>query len=126
MKDTNLLINNGIDINKSLEIFGDIDTYNDSLETFMEEIDNELNNLKEYKEKADMANYAILVHSLKSDSKYFGFTKLADLAYQHELQSKANDIYFVYNNYDELVNETKRIINIVDKYLGKEVKEEEK
>ena len=29
MKDVNLLINNGVDVNASLELFGDIDTYND-------------------------------------------------------------------------------------------------
>ena len=35
-----------------------------------------------------MSNYAILVHSLKSDAKYLGFTKLAELAYNHELKVK--------------------------------------
>ena len=38
-----------------------------------------------------MENYAIEVHSLKSDCKYLGFMTLADIAYQHELKSKEND-----------------------------------
>ena len=50
-----------------------------------------------------MANYAIEVHSLKSDCKYLGFTTLAQLSYQHELKSKANDVEFVNENYDDLI-----------------------
>ena len=126
MKDVNILKNNGVNVEKSLELFGDMDTYNETLETFLGEIDEKINNIKKYKEIADMANYAILVHSLKSDAKYFGFDKLAELSYNHELESKANHIYYVYDHFDELMNETDRILNIVREYFGKEtVKKEE-
>ena len=126
MKDVNILKNNGVNVEKSLELFGDMDTYNETLETFLGEIDEKISNIKKYKEIADMANYAILVHSLKSDAKYFGFDKLAELSYNHELESKANHIYYVYDHFDELMNETDRILNIVREYFGKEtVKKEE-
>lgn len=120
MKDTNLLISNGVDINSSLELFGDIDTYNETLEDFNESVDEKIKQINAYKEASDMANYAILVHSLKSDSRYLGFTKLADLSYQHEMESKANNVNFVYENFDELMLEAKRIVNLVRQYLGKE------
>lgn len=120
MKDVNILRANGINLEKSLELFGDIDTYNETLETFLGEIDEKIANIKKYKEVADMANYAILVHSLKSDAKYFGFDKLAELSYQHELESKANNIYYVYEHFDELMDETYRILNVVRKYFGQE------
>ena len=120
MKDVNILRVNGINLEKSLELFGDINTYNETLETFLGEIDEKIANIKKYKEVADMANYAILVHSLKSDAKYFGFDKLAELSYQHELESKANNIYYVYEHFDELMNETYRILNVVRKYFGQE------
>ena len=120
MKDVNILRVNGINLEKSLELFGDINTYNETLETFLGEIDEKIADIKKYKEVADMANYAILVHSLKSDAKYFGFDKLAELSYQHELESKANNIYYVYEHFDELMNETYRILNIVRKYFGQE------
>ena len=126
MKDVNILRANGINLDKSLELFGNIETYNETLATFLDEIDEKINNIKKYKEVADMANYAILVHSLKSDAKYFGFDKLAELSYNHELESKANHIYYVYDHFDELMNETDRILNIVREYFGKEtVKKEE-
>lgn len=126
MKDVNILKNNGVNVEKSLELFGDMDTYNETLEIFLGEIDEKINNIKKYKEIADMANYAILVHSLKSDAKYFGFVKLAELSYNHELESKANHIYYIYDHFDELMNETYRILNIVREYFGKEtIKKEE-
>lgn len=120
MKDVNLLIQNGVNVQKSLELFGDMTTYDETLEEFLSDIDEKLNQLKNFKEIADMGNYTILVHSLKSDSKYFGFETLAELCYKHELESKANNIYFVYENYDELMKEMKRILRIVRDYLGKE------
>ncbi len=126
MKDVNILKNNGVNVEKSLELFGDMATYDETLETFLNEIDEKITNIKKYKEIADMANYAILVHSLKSDAKYFGFDKLAELAYNHELESKANHIYYIYDHFDELMDELDRILNIVRQYLGKEtIKKEE-
>lgn len=120
MKDVNLLINNGVDVNASLELFGDIDTYNETLEDFLNTVDEKIGNMTKYKEESDMKNYAILVHSLKSVARYLGFTKLAELSYNHEMQSKANNDIYVYDNYDELINETNRIIDLVREYLGKE------
>ena len=125
MKDVNILKNNGVNVEKSLELFGDMETYDETLETFLNEIDEKINNIKKYKEIADMANYAILVHSLKSDAKYFGFDKLAELSYNHELESKANHIYYIYDHFDELMDEIDRILNIVRQYLGKEVVKKE-
>ena len=119
MKDVNLLVNNGVNVNKALELFGDMATYDDTLVTFLNDAENKLKQIDDYKEKADMANYAILVHSLKSDAKYFGFDKLAELAYDHEMKSKANDFYYVSDHFDELMTEAKRIVNLVRKYLGK-------
>ena len=120
MKDVNLLISNGVDINSSLELFGDMETYNETLEDFLASAEEKLQQIQTYKETSDMPNYAILVHSLNSDSKYLGFTKLAELSYQHEMESKANNFNYVYDNYNELMTEANRIVNLVKQYLGKE------
>ena len=53
MKDVNGLIENGVDVKKSLELFGDMNTYD------------------------------TIVHSLKSDCRYFGINRLADMFYDH-------------------------------------------
>ena len=120
MKDVNFLINNVVNVQNSLDLFGDMETYNDTLETFLTDVEDKLSKIKTYKEIADMANYAILVHSLKSDARYFGFEKLADLAYQHEMESKSNNMYYVTDHFDELMTEANRIVHLVKQYLGRE------
>lgn len=120
MGDVNLLIKNGVDVNQSLELFGDMATYDDTIGEFLIGAGEKLPKLKYYKDRKDMANYAIIVHSLKSDAKYFGFTKLAELSYEHEMKSKANDFYYVYEHFDELMAEADRIVHLVKQYMGKE------
>ena len=63
MKDVNLLTSNGVNVEKSLELFGDMETYNDTLHDFLSEVEGKLAKIKSFKEIADMSNYAILVHS---------------------------------------------------------------
>ena len=118
MKDVNILINNGANIKKALELFGDMETYDATLETFLQEVPGKLKKIKACKEIGDMANYAILVHSLKSDARYFGFETLGELAYDHELKSKANDMYYVSEHFNELMTEANRVVNLVKKYMG--------
>lgn len=118
MKDASFLVQYGVDVNKSLELFGDMATYNATLPELLSGMKEKIPKLKTYKEAADMANYAIIVHSLKSDAKYFGFMHLADLAYQHEMKSKENDSDFVYQNFDNLMKEVERTATIINAYLG--------
>lgn len=126
MKDINILINNGVDVNASLEIFGDMELYDETIVDFLNSVHGKLDELKKYKEVGDMNNYAILVHSLKSDAKYLGFTKLAELSYAHELQSKAGNYGFVLEHFDELISEANRIIKLATYYNdGTKVVEEE-
>lgn len=119
MKNVEFLINNGVEIEKALELFGDMEMYDNTLEDFLAGIGEKVDNLKKYKESADMANYAIYAHSIKSDARYLGFVKLADLSYQHEMNSKSNNVMFVYEHYEELINEISRIISLVEQYMGK-------
>lgn len=123
MRDVNLLTSNGVNVEKALELFGDMDMYDATMSDFLEMVDQKLSNLRKYRETGDMPNYAIEVHSLKSDARYLGFVSLADLAYQFELKSKANDLMYVYDNYKTLLDEAHRVINLSKKYLGREVTE---
>lgn len=118
MRDVNILINNGANVKKALELFGDMETYDETLQTFLMEVPDKLLRIKSCKEIGDMANYAILVHSLKSDARYFGFEELGEIAYKHELESKANNMYFVTENFDELMDEANRVVNVVKTYMS--------
>lgn len=118
MFDTKLLTENGVNLEKSLELFGDIATYNDNLDEFLDGVEKLLEEINNYKEQRDMVNYAIKVHSLKSDAKYYGFEKLAELALNHELKSKENDFNYVCDHFNELIAEINRVTNLVQDYLG--------
>ena len=110
---------NNIDYNKGIELFGSMDMYNSMLSDWYKGINDKWSKIISYKNNKDMTNYSIEVHSLKSDAKYFGFTKLAELSLNHELKSKDNDIEYVNNNFNELEIEYRRILNIVNNYLNK-------
>ena len=117
MNDINVLKNNGVDLDSSLEFLGDMEMYDETLNEFLNSISEKVNNLKSYKEANDMPNYAICVHSLKSDARYLGFVNLGNMAYQHEMESKAANAEFVNTHFAELINEVARTINIAKAYL---------
>ncbi len=117
MKSIDFLKAHNVAVDQSLELFGDVETYNETLVEFKNGIDGKLERIDKFFKEGDMPNYAILVHSLKSDCKYFGFMELADLAYQHELESKASNINFVTANYEKLVTEAKKIRDLVNDYF---------
>lgn len=112
------LISNDIDVSAGLELLGDIEMYNETLGGFLKESEQRLPKLEEYKNSDNMKDYAILAHAMKSDSKYLGFKKLAELSLDHELKGKENNSVYVKEHYDELINEANRIIKIVKEYLG--------
>ena len=111
------LKDNGIDYTIGLDNFGDVSTYKEMMKDWLLEVTGKWNRIVSSKNKNDMKNYSIDVHSLKSDSKYFGFTELARISYEHELKSKEDNKEFVKDNFNELEKEYNRIIEIVNNYL---------
>ena len=115
--DREYLESNGVDVDHALELLGDMDMYNMTISDFVKDVESKWNRIVEYKNSNDMPNYAIEVHSLKSDCKYLGFMKLADISYQHELKSKENDTEFVNSNFDLLESEYKKVLEIAKEYV---------
>ena len=96
--DENYLLENGVNYKKGIELLGDLETYNDMLSDWFKESQNKFEQLKLFKLRHDMPNYAIAVHALKSDSKYFGFGKLAELSYNHEMKMIKNMYLIIFMN----------------------------
>ena len=118
MRDIKFLEDNGVDVKKSLELFGDSNTYNETIGEFLVGIHTKINQLIKCLNGKDMANYAIYVHSMKSDAKYFGFTKLAEMAYEHELKSKDGDFSYISTHINDLINETNKTILLIQDYMN--------
>lgn len=118
MRDVSILTDNGVNLESALELLGDLSFYDETLEAFLEENKTRIPNIEKYRSTQNMEDYAILVHALKSDAKYLGFTSLADIAYEHELASKANNVDEVNKKYDKLLEEVENITKIAKKYLS--------
>ena len=116
--DRSYLESKGVDMEHALELLGDMEMYNETLGDFYSEVENKWADIVKYKEENNMPEYAILVHSLKSDCKYLGFMKLADVSYQHELKSKDNDSEFVNGNFAELEQEYLKVLEITKEYVN--------
>lgn len=65
----------------------------------------------------NLSEYAVLAHAIKSDSKYLGFTKLAELSLNQELNGKENNYEEITNGLKEYLNEISRITKVIEKYL---------
>lgn len=118
MRDVSILTDNGVDLDGALEFLGDLSFYDETLEAFLSENETRLPNIEKYRKSLNMEDYAILVHALKSDSKYLGFKSLADIAYVHELASKANNVDEVNKKYDALLSAVEKVTEVAKKYLG--------
>lgn len=118
MKSINFLKNKGVDIDGSLNLFGDVETYNATIGEFLVGIHNKIKILVNSLQSRDMANYAIYAHSMKSDAYNFGFRKLGDLAYEHETKSKAGDVYYISEHINDLITETNNTIVLIQEYMN--------
>ncbi len=118
MRDVSILTDNGVDLESALNLLGDLEFYDETLESFLEENKTRIPNIKKYLKDQNMEDYAILVHALKSDAKYLGFKDLADIAYIHEMASKSNNVDEVNNKFDELMKSVESVTQLSKKYLG--------
>ena len=112
------LKNNQIDVDAGLGFLGDESMYNEILLDFKNGFINQMNEIKTAYESGDIANYSILVHALKSNCRTLGINTLADMAYEHELKSKANDINYVNANITALFTKANEVLTILTNYFN--------
>jgi len=115
-KKINFLKQNGVDVEKGIENTMDFETYDEILLEFCDTFPQEVNKFNVYKNALDMVNYEVIVHALKSNCRTLGFMNTGEMFYQHELASKQNDINYVNEHYNELINEVNRVYRILTNY----------
>jgi len=111
------LKDNGINVDIGVSILGNIDLYNETLGYFLESIQERMVKLNNWKVQNNLKNYAYEVNALKSDCNYLGFKDLLAITTMHESQANNNNLEYINNNYQTLVNEVVRIVNVVKKYI---------
>jgi len=108
---------NNVDVDASLEFWGDMDSYNENLLEFKDSLNSKLANLEDFKNNSDWENYGILAHSMKSEAKYLGFMKDAEVFLEHELKGKESNAEFINANFGTLQTTVNNIISLLDKYF---------
>lgn len=106
----------GVDVEVGITNMMDLETYNEMLDDFYDSFDEEASAIDNFKNHGDMVNYAIKVHAMKSNARSFGFMKLGDICYAHEMASKANDLNYVNEHYDDLLKTIRETKEIISKY----------
>ena len=129
--DIEFLKQNGVDTDKALALFGDMDTYNETFKDYLEGIEEKKAKLKMAKDNANWSEYAIFAHSIKSDARYLGFTDIAAICLEHEMAGKEFNQHFILKNYDNMLQAVDKMTDIVKRYLAgekasTEIKEEPK
>lgn len=118
MKSIDFLKAHKVDVDKSLELFGDMSIYNETMQDFLDGIEEKKAELAKYKNNDDWANYAIYAHSIKSDARYLGFTDIAAKCLEHEMAGKESNQHFIEKDYNNMVAKTNEMIDIVKEYLN--------
>lgn len=118
MKDINYLKENGFHVDEVFDSFGSIELYEEILLDFYKEASTRINLLNDYLSKNDLSNYKILVHTIKGECAYLGINSLKDLAYTHQIKSEENDLMYIKNNVNSLIDELKRVIGVIKTYFG--------
>lgn len=120
MNNIDLLKAYNVDVNAALELWGDMDSYNESLKEFKETLNSKLTNLENFKNENDWQNYAILAHSMKSESKYLGFMNEAEVFLAHELNGKESNAEFINNNFNTLKETVRKMVTLLNSYFNED------
>ncbi len=81
---------------------GDLDMYLELVGMFIREKEKQ-DTMQQFISAQNMKDYAIWVHGLKGNARTLGADALADIAYEHEMRSKAQDCAYVNEHWNELL-----------------------
>ena len=115
----------GINIENGIfNVGGKMSLYMDIVEIFLEDKERQ-DQLKQFMADHNAKDYGVLVHALKGDARMLGADSLADVAYEHEKQSKAGNLAYVEEHWDELVENWERTRKGFEEFYRKSREEQE-
>lgn len=96
-------LKHGISIeNGMIHAKGDSEMYLELVGIFLREQEKQ-DTMRQFVATQNMKDYAIWVHGLKGNARTLGADRLADMAYEHEMRSKAGDSAYVSGHFEELL-----------------------
>ncbi len=108
---------NGFDIDSGLKILHTIENYNETLKLFLDDLPQSLDKIEKWKAEDQIRYYWYEIYAVRMNSIYLGLTKLKEMVINQEEKAKANDIEYVNNHHQEIIDEIVRIGNVIKNYL---------
>ena len=119
-------INGDVSIRNGLSLVkGDMEMYLDIVDLFLRDR-KKRETMQQFIAEQNMKDYAIFVHGLKGNARAVGADKLADIAYEHEMKSKAGEIEFVKVHWDELIAAWDDALSGLQEFYGRYRAEDDK
>ena len=115
-----IFIENGLSLVK-----GEMETYLDIVDLFLRDHKKQ-DTMKQFIAEQNIEDYAVSVHSLKGNARALGADKLADIAYKHEMKSKAGEIEYVKAHWDELIDAWDNALKGFQEFYGRYRAEDDK
>ena len=81
---------------------GDLDMYLELARLFVKDREKQ-DVMRQLLQKENLKDYAILVHGLKGNARTLGADRLADMAFEHEKESKAGNAVYADDHFEELL-----------------------
>ncbi|MCH5250697.1 MAG: response regulator [Lachnospiraceae bacterium] len=114
-----LYIENGI-----FNLAGNLNLYLDIVEMFIDDKDKQAQ-LKQFMTEKNTNDYGVLVHAVKGEAYMLGAQSLGDMAYEHEKQSKAGNLAYVEEHWDELIECWDRVLAGFEEFYRENGKEQD-
>ena len=116
--------NEDIDYEQGSRFCGSKEAHMDVLRMQYEDGDENYNKICSLYENEDWKNYVIFIHGLKSSMKTVGINRLSEMALNLEMAGKSDDIEFIHNNHQLMLDEYKRVLDKLKEIFGEKEKEE--
>lgn len=95
---------------------GDAEMYLELVRMFIREREKQ-EELNRFRSEQNMKDYAIRVHGLKGNARTLGAEQLADMAFEHEKQSKAGNVEYVNKHFEKLLEVWESTLEGFEKYV---------
>ncbi len=95
---------------------GDAEMYLELVRMFIREREKQ-EELNRFRSEQNMKDYAIRVHGLKGNARTLGAEQLADIAFEHEKQSKADNVEYVNRHFAQLLEIWESTLEGFEKYV---------
>lgn len=113
----------GIDYDAAIKNSGSKDAFLSVIKMYYDSYALKSQEIMEYYENGDWKNYTIKVHALKSSSRLVGALDLGNSAEALEKAGKSDDLTYIKEHHEEMMDSYKKIIDSLDLIFGKEEEE---